>query len=399
MKINLNLTLRVLLLLFAQTIAFSQTFIQGYQNVVNQVTQTNVTNNLTDFENLGIKVRGSAAQTNTLNWIKNKYLSYGYTAAQMVEDPFTYTGSTAVCKNLIITKTGTLYPNTYVIICAHYDTITGKGTNDNGTGTNVLLETARLLQSIPTEYSIKFIHFSGEEDGLRGSQHYVTNVVNSTTPKLDIRLVFNIDQVGGVAGQINNTITCEKDNSSTPSTNNAASATKTNELITCVGLYSNLNTFLANAYSSDYMSFEDNGEIITGFFEKNESSVTHTANDLLVNMDPTYVYNVTKAAVGAMLHFAIADTSALSNETFNSENQVSVYPNPAKNNLYINKGTLDSNNYSVKIVSLSGKTVLEKEINNSQLVEQLSISELGSGIYMCVISTESKQIFKKIIIE
>ena len=399
MKTNLKLALRVFLLLLGQTNALSQSFIQGYQDVVNQVSQTNTTTNLTDFENFGIKVRGSAAQTNTLNWIKNKYLSYGFTAGQMVEDSFTYSGSTAICKNLIVTKTGTLYPNTFVIICAHYDTTNGKGTNDNGSGTNVLLETARLLQSIPTEYSIKFIHFSGEEDGLRGSQHYVSNVVNSTTPKLDIKLVFNIDQVGGVAGQINNTITCERDLSNTPSTNNAASNTITNQLITCVGLYSNLNTLLAQAYSSDYIPFEDNNEIITGFYETNESSVTHSANDLLVNMDPTYAYNVTKAAVGAMLHFAIANTSVLSNEVFNSENQVTVYPNPAKNNIYINKGTLDAENYTLKMVNLNSKTVFEKAYNNSQLIEQVPVSELASGIYMCVISTENKQIFKKVIIE
>lgn len=398
MKTKLKNSLGVLLL-FVQTIAFSQSYIQGYQDVVNQVSQTNTTNNLTDFENLGIKVRGSAAQTNTLNWIKNKYLSYGFTAAQMVEDPFTYTGSTAICKNLIVTKTGTLYPNIYVIICAHYDTITGKGTNDNGSGTNVLLETARLLQSIPTEYSIKFIHFSGEEDGLRGSQHYVSSVVNSTSPKLNIKLVFNIDQVGGVAGQLNNTITCERDMSNTPSTNNAASNTITNELINCVGLYSDLNTLLASAYASDYMPFEDNNEIITGFYETNESTFTHSANDLLTNMDPTYAFNVTKAAVGAMLHFAVANTSALTNETFNAENQVTIYPNPTKNNLYINKGTLDSENYTVSIIDINGKTVLEKAFNNSQLTEQLEVSKLTSGIYMCVITTANKQIFKKISIE
>lgn len=396
---KLKLILRTSLLLFVQSIAFSQTYIQGYQNVVNQVTQTNTTANLTDFENLGVKVRGSVAQTNTLNWIKNKYLSYGFTASQIVEDPFTYSGSTAICKNIIVTKTGTLYPNTFVIICAHYDTITGKGTNDNGSGTNVLLETARLLQSIPTDYSIKFIHFSGEEDGLRGSQHYVSNVVNSTNPKLNIKLVFNIDQVGGVAGQTNNTITCERDLSNTPTTNNAASNTITTELINCVGLYSNLNTLLASAYASDYMPFEDNNEIITGFYETNESTFTHSANDLLTNMDPTYAYNVAKAAVGAMLHFAVANTSALSNETFNSENQVLVYPNPAKNNLFINKGTLDAENYTVKMVSVTGKTVFEKTFNNSQLIEQLPVSELSAGIYMCVISTENKQIFKKVIIE
>lgn len=395
MKIKLLYT--TLFIVLTNLFGFSQTFIQGYQNVVNQVSQANTTANLTAFENFGIKNRGSVAQTNTLNWIKNKYLSFGYTAAQMVEDPFTYSGSAAICKNLIITKTGTLYPNTFVIICAHYDTINGKGTNDNGSGTNVLLETARLLQSIPTEYSIKFIHFSGEEDGLEGSQHYVANVVNPNN--LDIKLVFNIDQVGGVAGETNNTITCERDTNNSPSTNNAMSNTITNELINCVGLYTNLNTLLAQAYSSDYIPFEDNNEIITGFYETNESTVTHSSSDLLVNMDPTYANNVAKAAVGAMLHFAVANTAALSGEIFNEENQITIYPNPAKNNIFINKGTLDSQNYTVKIISLNGKTVLEKEITNSQLTEQFSISELNSGIYMCVIATENKQIFKKIIIE
>jgi len=91
MKTNLSLTLKIVLFLLIQKITFAQSYIQGYQDVVNQVSQTNTNSNLTDFENFGIKVRGSAAQTNTLNWIKNKYLSYGYTVSQMVEDPFTYT--------------------------------------------------------------------------------------------------------------------------------------------------------------------------------------------------------------------------------------------------------------------------------------------------------------------
>ena len=156
-------------LLFAFTlISFftvkSQTFIPAYQTVVNQTSQTNITTNLTEFEAFGIKRRGTAPLQNTLNWLKNKYLSYGYTASQMQEDSFTNGAFT--CKNLIVTKVGTLYPNTYVIICGHYDSIVGTGTNDNGSGVVSILEVARLLQNIPTEYSIKFINFSGEEDGL-----------------------------------------------------------------------------------------------------------------------------------------------------------------------------------------------------------------------------------------
>ncbi|WP_310557433.1 M28 family peptidase [Flavobacterium sp.] len=376
----------------------AQTFIPEYNNVANQVTQTNITNYLTEFEGLGVKRRGTASLTNTLNWIKNKYLSYGYTNTQLFEDTYTYSGSTAAVKNLILTKVGTVYPNTFVIVCAHYDSIVGTGTNDNGSGTTILLEMARLMKNIPTEYSIKFINFSGEEDGLQGSQHYVSSVVNATNPKMNIKLVFNIDEVGGVAGMTNNTITCERD-TGIPTTNNAASNTITNELITCVDLYSTLNTFLSYAYASDYMPFEDNNEVITGFFEKNESIHRHTATDLLVNMDPVYVYNIAKAGIGSLLHFAVANVAALSTSEFNSDYQVSFFPNPTKEFLTINLGILSEKEYQFQLIDTNGKVVLEKLITNPNQLEKINISDFAKGIYLAKLNAINKKISKKIVIE
>lgn len=375
--------------------SFSQTFIQSYANIVAQTSQTNITTNLTEFEALGVKRRGTVALDNTLNWLKNKYLSYGYTATQMVEDPFTNGAYT--CKNLIVTKVGTVYPNTYVIICGHYDSLNGSGTNDNGSGVSTILEVARLLQSVPTEYSVKFINFSGEEDGLIGSQHYVSSVVNSTTPKLNIKLVFNIDQVGGVAGMTNNTITCERDTGN-PSTNNAASTTKTNELITCVGLYSPLNTLLSYAYASDYMPFEDNNEVITGFYETNETTHGHSATDLLINMDPVYVFNVAKAATGAMLHFAVASTT-LSENSYNEDFQVSFFPNPTNDFLNVNMGTLTDESFRFYLIDINGKVVLEKSVSSTNQIEKVGVNNLPKGIYLANLETKTKTIRKKIVIQ
>jgi hypothetical protein len=296
----------------------------------------------------------------------------------------------------VVTKVGTLYPNTYVIICGHYDTITGRGTNDNGSGVVTIFEVARLLQNIPTEYSIKFINFSGEEDGLIGSQHFVSTVVNATNPKMNIKLVFNIDEVGGRANMVNNTITCERDTGS-PTSNNAASNTVTNELINCVQLYSPLNTYLSYAYASDYMPFEDNNEVITGFFETNETPHRHTATDLLVNMDPVYVYNIAKAATGAMLHFAVAATT-LSKET-PLANQVNFYPSPAKNYLNISMGSLNESIYTFSLIDLNGKKVLEQTIENPQLIETVSLDGLSKGMYLAVFETSKERLTKKIIIE
>lgn len=226
---------------FGLNCAFAQEFVPFYGTISNQVSADNLLNHLTAFENLGVKRRGTQSLQNTLNWLKNQYLSYGYSPLQMEE--FSFQNGNFTCKNLVITKTGTVYPTIFVIICGHYDTIAGTGTNDNGSGVATILEVARLLQSIPTAYSIKFINFSGEEDGLIGSQHFVSQVVNATSPKMNIKLVFNIDEVGGRAGFTNDTITCERDTGS-PTTNNAASNSITNQLMNCVTLYSPLNTNL-----------------------------------------------------------------------------------------------------------------------------------------------------------
>ena len=372
----------------------AQTFVQAYQDRVNQTTQNNINSYLTEFATFGVKTTGSTNNNNAFNWLKNKYLAFGYTAAQISENAFTYNGATT--KNLILTKTGTKYPNIFVIVCGHYDTIAGPGVNDNGSGTSVILEMARILKDVPTEYSIKFINFTGEEQGLRGSQNYVNTVVNATNPKMNIKVVFNIDQVGGVAGEVNNTITCERDINNTPSTNNAASNTVTQELMNCVGLYSPLQTNLSYAYGSDYMPFQSNGEVITGFYEFNESTRPHSASDTYANMDPVFVFNVTKAALGAVQHFATADITTLSINDCPPEKMLQslrIYPNPASD--FINIEMLNTNlkDYSFNITDLSGKVLIQSE--NSKRID---ISKLSSGIYFATMTVEDQKLTKKIVI-
>lgn len=374
----------------------AQVYVPAYGAVVSQCSAANILQDLTEFQALGVKYRGTAAQANALTWLKNKYLSYGYTADQLVEDTYSYSGST--CKNLIVTKIGTVYPDVFVIVDGHYDTVVGPGTNDNGSGTAVILEMARLLQSIPTEYSVKFINFSGEEDGLLGSQHYVSSVVNATTPKMNIRLLFNIDEVGGVAGETNNSIMCERDLSS-PGSNNAQSNTMTNELMTCVDLYSTLNPILSYAYASDYMPFQSNGEIITGFYEANESPYPHSANDVLSNMDPAYVFEVAKAAIGATMHFAVACTTcSLSNADY-PRPSFNIFPNPAENRVTIDCADLVGEDYSYELVNMLGSVVRKGNFLQAVRSEEVDISGLRGGVYSICLSSNGKTFTKKLVID
>jgi len=375
----------------------AQTFIQAYQDRANLVSQTNITTNLQDFSNLGIKTTGSVKNANALTWIKNKYISYGYSASQIVEDPFTF-GSTS-SKNLVITKTGTVYPNKYVIICGHFDSIYGPGVNDNGSGTSIILEAARILRNVPTEYSIKFIHFSGEEQGLQGSSHYVNEVAyQNGTRVLDIKLVFNLDQVGGVMGNNNNTVYCDQDQAG-PTGNNAASAAVTQQLRNCTALYSPLQTAVDPAEDTDYIPFERKGEVITGFFERIRSSYPHSSNDTFANTDPVYIYKIGKATVGALQHFAVATAAnsiALRSKEPVSERSiesVSLYPNPSKDTINIELPA-EVKDFSFEITDLSGKSLLKR--NNET---KINVSEIAAGAYIGIIKADGQTAVRKVLIE
>ncbi len=268
--------------------------IAGY---VNQVSYDSIYSYLQQLESFGVKSVGSTELVNARDWIYNKYLQYGYTDIQFHD--FNFSGNTL--QNIILTKTGTRQPDVHLIIDGHYDTIVGPGVNDNGSGTAIILETARILADVNCNLTIRFINFSAEEVGLVGSQAYVTDV--AVAQNEDILLVLNIDEVGGVAGLTNNTVTCERDEGPPPG-NNPVSAAYTDTLSSLTQMYSSLNTQIAYAYASDYMPFEDAGFIITGFFETNESSYPHSPNDVLANLDPAYVTEIAKATVAAALHFA-----------------------------------------------------------------------------------------------
>ena len=80
--------------------------------------------------------------------------------------------------NVIAEIKGTEKPDEAVIISGHFDSWNGpgsQGANDNGTGASVAMEAARILTAVHAKpkRTIRFILWSGEEQGLLGSGFYV----------------------------------------------------------------------------------------------------------------------------------------------------------------------------------------------------------------------------------
>lgn len=353
--------------------ASSQVFDPFIQSMVGQVSFDTLHQNLTMLESFGRKQITDPALETTAQWLMAKYSSLGYTGIET--DPFLYNNHPTY--NLIVTKIGTEFPDTYVIVDGHYDTKTGPGVNDNGSGVAIILEIARLLHSIPTRYSIKFINFSAEEYGLVGSEHYVENVV--VPQEMDIRIVFNIDEVGGVAGLVNDVVVCERDESA-PTYNNSESWAFTDTLVALTEIYSNLVPAISYAYGSDYVPFQTNGEIITGIFEDNYSPWAHTVHDSLCNLDMEYVHEMAKISVAAAMYYAGAyDTGTGVTDQPGNESAFQVFPNPFTSQLNVTNNL--NEDVQLLLLNSNGYCIYKSEWLNST-THAISTGSLQSGLYL-----------------
>jgi hypothetical protein len=367
---------------------FSQSLNSYYQTIVSNTSPDTLYHHLISFQNFGVKRIPSTALNNTANWIIGKYQSFGYT--DIVRDTFSYSGNELY--NIVVTKQGTVFPDKYLIIDSHYDTYNNyiqhsPGANDNGSGVTAMLEIARLLSGVNTAYSIKFITFSAEEVGLVGSQHYVSEVVR--TSNMDILLVFNIDEVGGQNGVNNTTINCESDQSA-PTYSNVVSADYTDTLSNITELYSTLSTSITNAYGSDYMSFQKDSIVITGFYEYPTSSHYHKTTDIVANMNLPYFYQVTKASVASALYFAKAYQVFTEVDRNSISTGIIVYPNPVSDFLKI-IGLTDEK-YNLLISDFTGRLIISKQVSGKSCF--VDTKQMNSGVFSYSICDMSGRIVK-----
>ncbi|MEU2611805.1 M28 family peptidase [Micromonospora sp. NPDC007271] len=72
-----------------------------------------------------------------------------------------------------------------VMVSAHYDTVIGApGANDDGSGTVLCLELARVLRAIPVEATLRFALWGSEEQGLLGARHHVRQLPQAERDRL-----------------------------------------------------------------------------------------------------------------------------------------------------------------------------------------------------------------------
>ncbi|MDF1809814.1 MAG: M20/M25/M40 family metallo-hydrolase [Phycisphaerales bacterium] len=126
---------------------------------------------------------------------------------------------------------GTEKPDEVVIISAHMDSWDGpgsQGTTDNGTGTAVTIEAARILMAagVQPKRTIRFALWGGEEQGLLGSKAYIESLTEEELSKISAAFVddggtnyeggipaadFMVDYLAAATAPVNNVFYSETD--------------------------------------------------------------------------------------------------------------------------------------------------------------------------------------------
>jgi aminopeptidase YwaD len=135
------------------------------------------------------RLAGTADNQKATAQIKQIFASLGYAVSE-------HCYRDGAC-SVVADKVGDGSSDGVIMIMGHFDSV-GKdfaGADDNGSGTAVLLEVARVLKDYGNKKTLRFFATNGEEGGLYGAEHYAALLKKNGQIKKMI-LAINMDMVG-----------------------------------------------------------------------------------------------------------------------------------------------------------------------------------------------------------
>lgn len=225
------------------------------------------------------------------SWIQAQFIRYGFTNSHMQQ--YLHMGTAQY--NVIATIPGSLYPDTYVIVGAHYDSQSldsdnytfAPGADDNASGTAGMLEIARVMMANNYQplCSVRFIAFSAEEGNGWGSDEYCDEAVIQNQ---DIRLMVCLDMIATNLQPSDEFLI----HPYTGFEDHCAEAMRISEL------YSPFQPVrgTTNMGSDSYIFYLHDYPAVF-FFERHISPYYHSSQDIIDHLDFTYAAELVRAAL------------------------------------------------------------------------------------------------------
>lgn len=272
--------------------------------VISMLEQVNTSLYLRYLENItafGPRVTGSSSCIAAAQYIYNQFQSMGLWVRY---HPWTYGSYSSNNVEATINGTSSSSDEIY-IICAHYDTVSSSpGADDDASGTVAVLIAAYIMSQYQFNYTIKFVTFSGEEQGLYGSRVYAQQAASQGW---NIAGVLNADMISYA-------ITTQQGDNLDVYVNSASLwlYTYTVNINTEYSDYIHLTLHNAGTSSgSDHYYFWQNGFSAIFYFEYQMTPYYHGSQDIIANINATYAVKNVRLALATLAE--LSEASPLSN--------------------------------------------------------------------------------------
>jgi hypothetical protein len=212
-------------------------------------------------------------------------------------------------RNVVAEKIGLTRPNESVLVVAHLDDLpwgsSAPGADDNASGSVGVWLAAEILRQYHFERTLRFVFFTGEEQGMCGSSRYAASLSGQS-----VIAVYNMDMLAwnAIDGP---TLRLHTRAPSQPGhSGDLAIANTFVNVVSAYGLSSHLSPIVDSdgAGESDHVSFWNQGwSSILAIEDDYDDFNTnyHTTGDRLSQLDLVYFTSFVKASVGTVAHLAL----------------------------------------------------------------------------------------------
>lgn len=212
-------------------------------------------------------------------------------------------------RNVVGEKTGTVSPSEIVLIVGHLDCVpsgaTAPGADDNASGSVGVMVLAEIMSGYNFEKTVRYVLFTGEEQGLHGSKKYADVVAGE-----NVVAVYNMDMIAwdDVGGPV---LRLHTRTASNPGySGDKAIADLFVDVVNDYGLSGVLDPVIDSdgVTASDHASFWNKGFSAILAIEDDVNDFNdyyHTVNDTISILNMTYFTNYVKASVGTAALLAV----------------------------------------------------------------------------------------------
>jgi hypothetical protein len=146
--------------------------------LVNRVNADTVLATIRRLQNFYTRYSTTESLRQACSWMRGKLVEFG------CDSTYLDTWNSQDAPNVVGVKTGSVHPELIYIIDGHIDNTSDlapyncPGSDDNASGTAAVIEAARVFADINFDCTVWFIGFTGEEQGLLGSEDFARRCRN-----------------------------------------------------------------------------------------------------------------------------------------------------------------------------------------------------------------------------